>query len=198
MTARQKKTLIRSGLMGDSSLRGEVRDGIQALAKRDRRCLGDTLHDAFEDSLNLDEALGEGHEQENGWAYLLGHGGTKKNIGLERHGAKSDEITTVINKKEAAQKQLRNHHALKKDGGLVVLGGVWQGAVCPYGQGEAEARPARDQIHRQEGAAETHSVRGERFRRAILGATPFFYATSPVRDHARCPGSFPKGADAAP
>jgi hypothetical protein len=67
------------------------------------------IRSAFADSLDLDNALLAGLEQQHRWDYLLGHTNTRKVIGLEPHSAKSDQISTVISKKNAALTQLRPH-----------------------------------------------------------------------------------------
>lgn len=61
------------------------------------------------DSLELDEALREGREQENRWDYLLGHLPSGEIVAVEPHSAKQDEITTVIKKRTAAREQLKEH-----------------------------------------------------------------------------------------
>jgi hypothetical protein len=63
----------------------------------------------FEDSLDLDEALQAGHEQENRWDYLLGHKPSSEVVAVEPHSAKQDEISTVIKKRSDAREQLKPH-----------------------------------------------------------------------------------------
>lgn len=43
------------------------------------------VRSAFADSLDLDEALTEGHEQENRWDYLLGHALSGEVVAVEPH-----------------------------------------------------------------------------------------------------------------
>ena len=64
---------------------------------------------AIEDSLDIDAALRPGRDQENRWDYLLGHSATGKVIAVEPHSAKQDQIKKIIDKKEAALDQMRNH-----------------------------------------------------------------------------------------
>ncbi len=77
--------------------------------KSHRSYLAADIRESFADSLDLDKAMQEGHEQENRWDYLLGHTQSATVIGLEPHSARQDQITTVIKKKEAARQQLRGH-----------------------------------------------------------------------------------------
>jgi len=121
MKGRPKTTPIRSSLRKTSTLRGEVEDGIGALDAAHRKHLDDGIRGDFVDSLDLDEAMREGHEQENRWDYLLGHTPTETLVGLEPHSAKQDQVSTVIRKKEAAMDQLRGH--LKP--GARVAAGLW-------------------------------------------------------------------------
>jgi hypothetical protein len=69
----------------------------------------ETIRSSFADSLDVDEAFKVGREQENRWDYLLGHGPSRRIVGVEPHTAANSEITTVIRKLEAARRQLRHH-----------------------------------------------------------------------------------------
>ncbi len=109
MKRRSKKTPIRSSLKKASSLHSEVKDGIGAVEKAHRSYLAVGVRGSFADSLDLDKAMQEGHEQENRWDYLLGHIASAAVIGLEPHSAKQDEISTVIKKKKTAKEQLAGH-----------------------------------------------------------------------------------------
>ncbi len=109
MKRTSKKTPVRSSLEGASSLQSKVNDGIGALESGHHKHLAEDIRKAFGDSLDLDKAMVEGHEQENRWDYLLGHSRSKTVIGLEVHSAQKDQITNVIKKKEAARDQLRGH-----------------------------------------------------------------------------------------
>lgn len=100
---------IRRALRDQSSLQGEVRDGLAAMTNRHRRLLDDSVRTEFADTLDLDRAMTARHPQENRWDYLLGHSTSDKVVGLEPHSAKSDQVTTVIAKKEAAMRHLRPH-----------------------------------------------------------------------------------------
>lgn len=103
------KTPVRAALDDDSPLCAKVRDGIGAVQNSHRKYISEELRNEFADSIDVDEALRPGREGENRWDYLLGHGATGHVIGLEPHSAKHDEISTVIRKKEAAQKQMETH-----------------------------------------------------------------------------------------
>jgi hypothetical protein len=74
-----------------------------------RRYLDEEIRGDFDDSLNLDEALREGHEQENRWDYLLGYEPSSEVVAVEPHSAKQDQVSTVIRKRSAARQQLRKH-----------------------------------------------------------------------------------------
>jgi hypothetical protein len=69
----------------------------------------EAVRSSFADSLDIDEALKEGREQENRWDYLLGHEPSKQVVGIEPHSAENSEITTVIRKLKAARRQLQGH-----------------------------------------------------------------------------------------
>jgi hypothetical protein len=87
---------------------------------------------SFADSLDVDEALKVGREQENRWDYLLGHEPSRRIVGIEPHSAENSEITTVIRKLEAARLQLRDH---LRDGVFV--------AKCLPTEAEAESPSVR-------------------------------------------------------
>jgi len=96
-------------LVDNSFLHDEVCDGIQAVEGSHHKHLDATIRGDFADSLDLDKAMQPGHEQENRWDYLLGHLPSAAIVALEPHFAKHDQISTVIQKKEAARVQLRDH-----------------------------------------------------------------------------------------
>ena len=114
-TGRKKRrqtpqTPIRAALRSDSSLCGHVQVGLDALLDGHRReCFEPTTKLSFADSLDIDEGLKSGHEQENRWDYLLGHKTSGKLVAVETHAAKSGEIGKVIDKRRAAIVQLRGH-----------------------------------------------------------------------------------------
>lgn len=108
MTARGA-TPIRASLRDDSRLKPLVKDGLGALLKVDKGRLDADLAKTIGDSLDIDTAFCEGHEQENRWDYLLGHTPTGALIALEPHSANEGEISTVIKKREAAIRHLRDH-----------------------------------------------------------------------------------------
>lgn len=106
---RRQTTPLRRSLSKGSALLALVEDGIAALKRADRARLANEIRPEFGDSLDLDAAMLEGHEQEHRWDYLLGHTPSKCVIGIEPHSAATNEITTVIKKKEAAVRQLAAH-----------------------------------------------------------------------------------------
>ncbi|MCC7140996.1 MAG: hypothetical protein IT349_02745 [Candidatus Eisenbacteria bacterium] len=75
----------------------------------DKSHLDEEIRKDFADSLDIDDGLLEGHEQENRWDYLLGYSPTQAVVAVEPHSARTDEITTLIRKKAAAREQLRSH-----------------------------------------------------------------------------------------
>ena len=109
MTRAAPKTPVRVALLVDSPLRFLVVDGLGAVNAAHRDCFEGAIRRDFSDSLDLDEALQEGHEQENRWDYLLGHSPSGELVAVEPHSAKQDEITTVIKKRAAAREQLKSH-----------------------------------------------------------------------------------------
>lgn len=109
-------TPIRSVLRAESTLCKSVADGLDAMDGSHRDYIEQEIRTSFADSLEIDENLKEGHDQENRWDYLLGYAAGACVVGLEPHSAKSGEITTVIRKRKAALVQLRPH---LKDGSKV-------------------------------------------------------------------------------
>jgi hypothetical protein len=75
----------------------------------DRKLVDRSLRSEFADSLEIDENLRRGREQENRWDYLLGHEPSAVLVGLEPHSATTGEVSTVIGKRSAALEQLRGH-----------------------------------------------------------------------------------------
>ncbi len=104
-----KKTPIRSSLKKTSALQDEVHDGMGAIEKSHRVYFAEEIRNSFDDSLDIDKAFLEGHEEENRWDYLLGHAQSDTVIGIEPHSAKQDQISKVIKKKAAAKRQLAQH-----------------------------------------------------------------------------------------
>lgn len=102
-------TPTRRALKSASRLQALIRDGLEAIEKRDKKLIDTSLRGAFSDSLGLDEALREGNEQSHRWDYLLGIEELDVVVGLEPHGAKDREISVLIAKKRAALEQLRGH-----------------------------------------------------------------------------------------
>jgi hypothetical protein len=115
-------TPIRASFVAGSDLLLLVCEGVQALKKGHKnKLLHDDIRASFSDSIDIDQAFLEGHEQENRWDYLLGHKASSTVIALEPHSAKTDQISTVIAKRKAAMEQLRIH--LKP--GAVVVDWFW-------------------------------------------------------------------------
>lgn len=104
-----KKTPIRSALRKESTLLPLVVDGLGAVKNAHRDYFDAAIRQAFADSLDLDKAMQLGHEQANRWDYLLGHASSGNVVAVEPHSAKQDEITTVIKKRIAARKQMKDH-----------------------------------------------------------------------------------------
>ncbi len=102
-------TPVRAALRSQSPLRAQVEDGLDGVEKAHRIYFDKTVRSSFADSLNLDVALARGHERENRWDYLLGHAPSHRVMAVEAHSAENKEIATVIKKREAALRQLREH-----------------------------------------------------------------------------------------
>jgi len=102
-------TPIREALRTDSPLHSSVRAGLGALKTMHRGCFDIAARAAIADSIDIDESLKKGREQENRWDYLLGHHLTKILIAVEPHSADNSQIRTVINKRKAAIQQLGTH-----------------------------------------------------------------------------------------
>lgn len=117
MSGKAKTTTpIRSRLRVGSTLINQVKEGLGAVDKAHRGYIAGEIRKAFSDSLEIDENLKEGHDQENRWDYLLGYTAGACVIGLEPHSANAGEISTVIQKRKAALEQLRPH---LKDGAKI-------------------------------------------------------------------------------
>ncbi len=102
-------TPIRAALQDRSPLQPSVQVGLNAVQKAHRDYLDAAIRSEFADSIDIDEGLRAGREQENRWDYLLGHTPSGLVIAVEPHSAKDDEITTVINKRASAREQLKGH-----------------------------------------------------------------------------------------
>lgn len=109
MTNPKKSTPTRSALRPNSSLLPLVKDGLGALEAKHRALFDERIRASFADSLDIDEGLRKGRDNQNRWDYLLGQGSTGKIFAVEPHSAKSDEVDTVIRKRMAALEQLRPH-----------------------------------------------------------------------------------------
>ena len=86
-----------------------MQDGLGAVKAEHHAYLDEELRSEFADSLELDESLRAGREQENRWDYLLGHSPTAVVIAVEPHHATQDQISTIVAKKRAARDQLQSH-----------------------------------------------------------------------------------------
>lgn len=109
MKKTSRKTPVRNALRKDSALLPMVADGLGAVSGAHRDYFEHAIRSAFADSLELDTAVRQGHDQENRWDYLLGHEPSGEVVAVEPHSAKHDEITTVIKKRSAAREQLKAH-----------------------------------------------------------------------------------------
>lgn len=107
--SKRAETPLRRLLREGSQLQGSVKKGMDAVRRLDRERFDAAIRSAFADSLELDEAVRQGHDQENRWDYLLGHASSGEVIAVEPHSAKQDQITTVIRKRRAAIVQLAKH-----------------------------------------------------------------------------------------
>jgi hypothetical protein len=107
---------------------------------RDRRFIDASIRDQFAGSLNTEEAFREGHDQEPRRHYLLGHAGNRL-IAVEPHSAKTDEVQTVINKKNALKQQIQDH---PRDGRTINIW-LWvsSGQVCFPRGSKHEIKPSQ-------------------------------------------------------
>ncbi|MEJ0004000.1 MAG: hypothetical protein WDN30_11170 [Pararobbsia sp.] len=107
--ASKTRTPVRLALVKDSALLPSVRDGLAAIETAHSRLFDDSIRSTFADSLDLDKAMQQGHEQENRRDYLLGHAPSGAVVAVEPRSARHDEITTVIRKRVAARNHLDGH-----------------------------------------------------------------------------------------
>jgi hypothetical protein len=108
-TKRRVATPVRAILRKESALSSKVEDGLGAVKKPHRGLIDETIRADFADSLEIDENLRPGHEEENHWDYLLGHRPSESVIALEPHSPNEKEISVVIAKRTAAKEQLAPH-----------------------------------------------------------------------------------------
>lgn len=101
-------TPVRALLVPASALHAHVADGLNAVKDSHRDYIESSIRSKFTDSIEIDEALKPGRDQEYRWDYLLGWG-VEHVIALEPHSATNHEVKTVILKKQAALQQLRSH-----------------------------------------------------------------------------------------
>jgi len=102
-------TTLRKALEAASTLQELVEDGLQAVEKAHRGLIDAGIRAEFDDSIDIDTAFEEGHENEYRWDYLLGHRKSKRIVGLEPHSAANHEISRVIGKRSGALVHIRNH-----------------------------------------------------------------------------------------
>ncbi len=96
-------------LRAESELVPLVQRGVLGLSSgHSRQHLAADVRAAVVESIDIDEGLRAGREQENRWDYLLGLSNGQV-VGLEPHSAYSHEVKVVIKKKRAAVEQLRPH-----------------------------------------------------------------------------------------
>ncbi len=105
----RKATPVRAALVDNSHLLNLIQEGLGALKSSDKALIAAELRSAFLDSIDIDTGLRAGHDQENRWDYLLGHGAREVVVALEPHAARQGEIRTIIRKRRAALEQLRPH-----------------------------------------------------------------------------------------
>jgi hypothetical protein len=108
----QQETPILRLLTSNSGLREAVKLGAGALEREHRNRFTKKVLKNIDDSLNLDEALLAAYPESYRWDYLIGHSRARQGsivVAVEVHPAGSKEVTKVIDKKEAAQKQLQEH-----------------------------------------------------------------------------------------
>jgi len=86
-----------------------VRNRLEALRPGDQEYIESSLRKDFADSLDIDEAFRKGHEHENRWDYLLGYSPSAALVALEPHKGETHEVRIIINKKKAAEDQLKDH-----------------------------------------------------------------------------------------
>lgn len=106
---KRSKTALARALREESSLRDLVREGMEAVKTSHYGYFEESIRPSFHDSLDLDEAMRPGREQEYRWDYLLSHQPSDQVVAVEPHSAKQDEISTVIRKRSAAREHLRPH-----------------------------------------------------------------------------------------
>ena len=114
-------TPIRRALAASSRLHALTKDGLQPLKRTDRALIAEEIRDSFTDSLDVDEAFRPTNPEENRWDYLLGHDESREIVALEPHSAHNSQVGTVIRKREASRRHLRDH--LKP--GVVVAAWFW-------------------------------------------------------------------------
>ncbi len=104
-----RKTPLRQAMIDTSSLQSSISDGLGAIQSTHKDYFDESIKTVFADSLELDEAVKKGREQENRWDYLLGHTSSGEIVAVEPHSAKQDEVSTVIKKRTAAREHLKGH-----------------------------------------------------------------------------------------
>lgn len=103
------RTPIRLAMKKDSRLLRSIQDGLGALAKAHRKHIAADVRALVADSLDIDTNLREGNEQASRWDYLLGLDLGSSVVALEPHSAYTSQVSTVIEKRRSARKQLAAH-----------------------------------------------------------------------------------------
>jgi hypothetical protein len=114
---------------------------LNAVKTAHRDYFDETIRPAFEDSLDLDEAMRPGREREYRWDYLMSHEPSDEVVAVEPHSAKQDEISTVIKKRSAAREHLRSH---LRDG-ATILRWLWVASGRVHFADTEKARRRLDQ-----------------------------------------------------
>jgi hypothetical protein len=96
---------VRGALRAHSSLRSHVRNGRQAIERRDRGCIN--AGSRVTESLYLDEALRNQFPQAHRWDYVVSTAAGL--FGVEPHSAKTDQISVVMSKQKWALARMREH-----------------------------------------------------------------------------------------
>lgn len=99
---------VSAALGPGSTLLRSVWTGKQALERSHARRVREDTRTAV-DSLDLDEALRETHPRARRWDDLVGVRGVTELVAIEVHTAIDKNAREVVEKKRAAQEQLREH-----------------------------------------------------------------------------------------
>lgn len=100
---------LKLSLKTTSSLRDEIRLGLDALTREHRSLIAESERTRVEDSLDFDNAVRAEHGQENRWDYIVSVPGGLGLVGIEPHSASTAEVSVVIAKKTFTANYLRAH-----------------------------------------------------------------------------------------